>query len=83
MRECWYEALRSPFGVVVTCVGDPEKVRNLLYKIRREFGDPALDNIVIVRSPTEPQDLWLMKKRVNFDEAQRDVPGGEDDSPPV
>lgn len=83
MRECWYKALHSPFGVAVTCVGDPEKVRTLLYKARKECNDPDLNEIAVVRSPINPQDLWLLKKRVNFNEAQRESPGGEGDCPPV
>lgn len=57
----FYEALGSDVGVVID-TNDPEKVRQKLYSLRREAQDPALDCISIVASPSNPLQLWLIKK---------------------
>lgn len=58
----WYEALGSPFGVIVEC-SDAEKAKQKLYTLRREAGDKDLESIAIMTSPTNPtKDLWLVKK---------------------
>lgn len=57
----FYEALGAQFGVVVTCDGPPDKVRQKLYALRKDHNDPDLDCISIVQSPTNPSQLWLVK----------------------
>lgn len=56
-----YEALGSQFGVVVQC-SDTEKVRQKLYSLRKESGDADLEILSMVQSPTNPQQLWILKR---------------------
>lgn len=55
-----YEALGSAFGVVVQC-SHTEKARQAYYKLRKEAQDPDLESLSIVQSPTDPQQLWIVK----------------------
>lgn len=55
-----YEALGSQFGVVLQC-DNAEKVRQKLYALRREADDPDLECLSFVQSPTNPQQLWIVK----------------------
>lgn len=63
--EQWYTALGSPSGVIVDCCGnDPEKVKEKLYAARKACGDPDLDLLGIVTSPTNPtKELWIVRKK--------------------
>lgn len=56
-----YEALGSPFGVVVQC-SHTEKARQAYYKLRKESADPDLESLSILQSPTDPLALWIVKK---------------------
>lgn len=61
--EFWYEALRSPRGIVIeTEVEGMVRVRALLYAAREAANDPDLARIAIIVSPTVPGQLWLVKK---------------------
>ena len=61
----WYEALGTPFGVVII-TNNPERLRQRLYKIRDAAGDPALSAISCVASPTVPEShVWLVKRKAN------------------
>lgn len=73
MVECWYLALHSRHGIVLQVVGDPVAVQNKLYVARRKARDPDLANIVLMRSPEDPTQLWLVKK----DEAEIGSPTAE------
>lgn len=55
-----YEALGSPLGVVVQC-DNAEKVRQKLYALRKEQNDPDLECLSFVQSPSNPQQLWIVK----------------------
>lgn len=69
MLEHLYRALRSTSGTVIRCApGQFETCRQRLYAERKAVMDPALDVISIVQSPTDPDELWLVKK------ASPDVP---------
>lgn len=57
-----YEALGSQFGVVLQCEGGTEKVRQKLYALRTQQGDPDLDCLTIAQSPSNPQHLWIVKR---------------------
>lgn len=58
-----YSALKTPFGLKIT-TNDPQRARNLFYKLREELNDPSLDIISISFSPTSADnEIWLMKKR--------------------
>lgn len=59
--ELWFEALGSPFGIVVQC-SDVERVRQKLYALRKELKDPDLDALSLVQSPTDPKQLWIVKR---------------------
>ena len=37
-------------------------VTNKLYVIRRKLKDPALDTLMLMRSPQDSTQLWLVKK---------------------
>ncbi len=57
-----YEALGSPFGVVIACdSGTTPQVRQKLYNLRKESGDPDLDCLSFVQSPSNPSHLWIVK----------------------
>lgn len=55
-----YEALGSPFGVVVQ-TSNAEKARQAYYKLRNAAQDPDLESLSIVQSPTDPLQLWIVK----------------------
>jgi hypothetical protein len=57
----WYEALGSQYGVVIQCEGNPVKVREKLYALRRDAKDPDLECLSIVQSPSNLSQLWIVK----------------------
>jgi hypothetical protein len=56
-----YEALSSPLGKVIT-TSDREALRQHYYKARREANDPELDVLSFVPSPTNPDELWIVRR---------------------
>lgn len=59
--EFLYDALHSPFGIVVA-VSDIVRARQALYRARADAKDPALDALKISTSPYEPSsELWIIK----------------------
>jgi hypothetical protein len=62
MLNLWYAALATDHGVVIHTDGDFERVRQKLYAARRERNDPELKHLSICQSPTEPGDLWIVKR---------------------
>ncbi len=59
----WYEALGTPFGIVIL-TNNPERCRQRLYKLRDAAGDPVLSTISVVTSPTVPEShVWLVKRK--------------------
>ncbi len=66
LLERMYEALRSPFGVVVK-TEDPERLRQKLYALRREHTDLLILSFVI--SPINPStDLWIIRTKPHAQE---------------
>lgn len=61
MVEYWYNALRSERGVVIFST-EREKARQRLYAARAEAADPALEALSLVLSPTDPNEIWIVKK---------------------
>ena len=59
LTELLYDALRTPLGTVIQ-TEDPERLRQKLYTIRKEFGDFAQLSFVI--SPINRLDLWIVNK---------------------
>lgn len=57
----WYEALGSQYGIALQCEGDPVKVRQKLYALRKQHNDPDLESLSIVQSPSVPSQLWIVK----------------------
>lgn len=56
-----YDAMRSPFGVVVQ-TEDPERLRQRLYALRKDYPDLAI--LAFVISPTNPAtDLWILRTK--------------------
>lgn len=61
----WYEALGTPFGIAIL-TSDPERLRQKLYALRKASGDPMLDSMSVVISPTNPgSQVWLVKRKAN------------------
>jgi hypothetical protein len=56
-----YEALGSQHGVAVL-TSDPVKARQRFYALRKEANDPDLESLSIVQSPTNPLELWIIKR---------------------
>ncbi len=59
--ELLYQACASAFGIVVW-TDDALKLRQRLYVARRESGDPLFDSLSFVTSPTNPENLWIVKR---------------------
>lgn len=59
--EVLYEALASPYGIVLL-VDDVERARQRLYALRREASDADLQQLALVPSPQAPNELWIIKK---------------------
>lgn len=69
--ELLYQTLHAEIGIVVQ-TPNPEKLRQKLYKARKE--DEAFGNIRILISRTNPQnELWLVKGN-NADEPEKTYP---------
>lgn len=75
MIEFWYQALAADVGIVIT-TDDPTRCIQKLYAARKEAGDLELDSISIVRSPTNPVEIWLVKRH---GQAQVRLPDAESD----
>lgn len=66
LLEPWYKAIQAPLGVIVHVdEGTFEQARQKLYAARKDSLDPELDKISICQSPTNANDLWLVKKKPN------------------
>lgn len=62
LLEFLYAALRSPHGVIVHTTGTLTEIRQRLYVARREANDPDLKCLAICQSPSNPSDIWIIKK---------------------
>lgn len=62
LLEALYAALHSAHGIRLT-TNDRDKLRQAIYRARREAMDPALDAIgVVYGAGADPNELWLVKK---------------------
>lgn len=61
MLELWYRALAEPIGVILV-TNDRDVLRQALYRARRASGDADLDGLSLVLSPTDDNQLWIIKK---------------------
>lgn len=57
--ELLYEALNSELGIEIELVGNFQASIQRLYTARRK--DPDLEIIQILKSPTSPNHLWLVR----------------------
>jgi hypothetical protein len=62
MLELLYQALTEDRGLVLQTEGDVEAVRQRLYRERDKAQDPSLDVLSFVPSPTDPTQLWIVKR---------------------
>jgi hypothetical protein len=62
MLELLYQALSEDRGLVIQTEGDIEAVRQRLYREREKAQDPELDILSFVPSPTDPTQLWIVKR---------------------
>ena len=64
MLEILYQALASDRGVVVQADDcDVEDVRQRLYRERSKAQDEALQELSFVVSPTDPTQLWILRRK--------------------
>ena len=62
LLELWYDALRSPLGLVLE-TNDTERLRSELYKVRTAADDPQLAALSILVSPANPTgELWIVHR---------------------
>ena len=62
--ELWYKALHSQYGIVVE-TDNPTLCIQKFYQARKEIDDPQLQTIGIKKSPTNVDQLWLIKRDVD------------------
>lgn len=60
--ELLYEALSQPFGIALA-TNDLEKARQKCYRLKAGANDPDLDVLAFVQSPTDPLQLWIVRKK--------------------
>jgi hypothetical protein len=58
--ELLYAALYEPYGLIVE-TDDFTLFRQKLYAARHELADLDLDRLSFVQSPTDPNQLWIVK----------------------
>lgn len=61
MIELWLTALASQCGVIIE-TDDVALITQRLYAARRKALDSDLDALSVVRSPTNPNQLWIVKR---------------------
>lgn len=59
--ELWYSALAAPLGIVVW-TDNPQRLSAYLYTARSKAMDPTLQCLSLIRSPTNPEHLWIIKR---------------------
>lgn len=63
MLELLYQALTEDRGLVVQAEDcDIEELRQRLYRERKKAQDPDLEKLAMVPSPTDPTQLWIVRK---------------------
>lgn len=61
--ELLYQALSSDRGIVIQAEDcDVEELRQRLYRERKKAQDTTLDVLAFVLSPTDPTQIWIVKK---------------------
>ena len=57
--EALYRALNSPLGVILR-TNDPDRLRQKLYRVRKNLSDPDLDRLRFTTSRTNPESELLI-----------------------
>lgn len=66
LLELLYQALSQDRGLVVQAEDcDVEELRQRLYRERTKAQDPALEVLSFVISPTDPTQIWIVRKDAN------------------
>jgi hypothetical protein len=60
MIELLYAALHEPYGLIIE-TDDFVLFRQKLYAVRSGLADLDLEKLSFVQSPTEPNQLWIVK----------------------
>lgn len=60
----WYTALREPIGLCLR-TNDRNLLRQRLYAVRVKAKDEALEKLSIIFSPSEEDQLWIMRNSAN------------------
>jgi hypothetical protein len=72
-----YAAKQSKCGIVVT-TDDPARLRQLLYRVRKDVADPDLDELSFVESPSNPTEhLWIVRKQPDAQASPETPPQGD------
>lgn len=74
--EYWYLAASSPYGVRIES-NNPKLVMHRLYAVRRELGDPALDEFSLVPDRTNLEGALLIVRRSTTIPTQDETDGNE------
>lgn len=61
MLNYLYQALTSPLGICLR-TSDGDFARQKLYEARREAADPVLAALAICISPSDKDEVWIVKK---------------------
>lgn len=69
----WYEALAEPIGVKLYTENRRATMQQL-YRAREKACDPQLQALSIVVSPTDQNELWIVKQKPELGE---DAPAAE------
>lgn len=56
----WYAALREPIGLCLRS-NDRNLLRQKLYAVRARAKDEALEKLSIIFSPSEEDQIWIIK----------------------
>ncbi len=60
--KLWRDASREEVGLrIPIALKDLEKIKPLMYKVRKEAGDPALASLMLCVAPGGTE-IWLVKK---------------------
>lgn len=60
--KMWYDALATKVGIRIK-TPDPGQLKAALYKARAKLGDPALKELTIYVSRSNPQEeIWIVQK---------------------
>lgn len=64
MINFWFAAYSSQFGIAIK-VDNVTLAIQRLYRARAKEADPDLETLSIVRSPTDENEIWIIKRTPN------------------